>query len=75
VTLKGVETRIHGLGLTLELRQFLHFQPRSCTMSHTATSSKTFPAGRFTLDEGVRELIAAMPIVILFKAVRAAFKR
>jgi hypothetical protein len=45
-------------------------------MSHTTLDSKAFkPAPVLEVSAEIRDLVAALPIVILVKALRAAFAR
>ena len=45
------------------------------TMSQTTLNTKTQAQPAFELNAAARDLVAAMPIVIFFNAVRAAFQR
>ncbi|CAN5386814.1 hypothetical protein BH11PSE9_BH11PSE9_11420 [soil metagenome] len=44
-------------------------------MSQTTLNSKVQAQPAFELNAAARELVAAMPIVIFFEAIRAAFQR
>lgn len=45
------------------------------TMRQTTLNTKTQAQPAFELNAAARDLVAAMPIVILFNAIRAAFQR